>query len=154
MEKLHFSVLIDAPREKVWQVLWNDDSYSEWTSFFSEGSRVKTDWKKGSKVLFLGATDEGMVSMIEDIIPNEFMSFKHLGMVNNGVEDISSDKVKEWGGAMENYTLKNVNGKTELTVDMDITDEHKDHFQEIFPKAFNKVKELAEKQKVEATSNV
>jgi len=154
MEKLQFRVSIDAPREKVWEVLWNDVSYSDWTSGFGEGSRVKTDWKKGSKVLFLGATDEGMLSMIEDNIPNEFMSFKHLGMIKDGVEDVTSDKVKEWNGALENYTLKNVNGKTELTVDMDITSAHKDHFQEIFPKALNRVKELAEKSKVAATSNV
>lgn len=153
MEKLQFSVLIDAPRERVWEVLWNEQSYSEWTVVFGEGSRVQTDWKKGSKVLFLGSTDEGMVSMINDLRPNEFMSFKHLGMIKDGVEDVSSDKVKEWNGAMENYTLRNVNGKTELSVDMDITAEHKEHFQNIFPKALEIVKQLAEKKNVPAESN-
>ena len=154
MEKLQFRISIDAPPEKVWDILWNDASYREWTSVFSEGSKVETDWKKGSKVLFLDGSGEGMVSRIEDLIPNEFMSFKHLGMVKDGVEDFSSDKVKEWTGSMENYTLKNVNGKTELLMDMDVTGEYKDHLQTAFPKALNKVKELAEKSKVAATSNV
>ena len=148
MEKQQFRILIDAPREKVWNILWNDQSYREWTSVFGEGSRAETDWKKGSKVLFLGGSGEGMVSRIAENIPNEFMSIEHLGMVKNGVEDLESNEVKQWAGAFENYTLIYVNGKTELIVDMDVTDEHKDYFQNIWPKALEKVKALAEKSKV------
>ena len=50
MEKNEFKILIDAPPEKVWNVLWNDASYPQWTSAFAEGSKVETDWKEGSKV--------------------------------------------------------------------------------------------------------
>lgn len=145
MEKQKFKIAIDASREKVWNVLWGDDSYRAWTAAFAEGSHVKTDWKKGSKALFLNAKNEGMVSTIAENRPNEFMSIKHLGVVKNGVEDLHSEKTKEWAGALENYTLRTVNGKTELTVDMDITDEYKDYFQKTWPKALNKLKELAEK---------
>lgn len=148
MEKQQFRILIDAPREKVWDILWNDESYREWTSVFGEGSRAETDWKKGSKVLFLGAPGEGMVSRIEENIPNEFMSIEHLGVVKDGVEDTESDKVKEWAGALENYTLRDADGNTELTVDMDVADEYKDYFQNTWPKALEKVKTLAEKSKV------
>ena len=144
MEKQEFKISIEAPREKVWDVLWNDDTYRAWTSAFSEGSRVETDWKKGSKVLFLNEKNEGMISTIAEKVPNEFMSFKHIGSITNGVEDFSSDDVKAWAGAEENYTLKTVGGKTELKVNMDITDEYLDYFKQTFPKALFKVKELAE----------
>lgn len=147
MEKQQFRITINAPRETVWETLWNDDSYRAWTSVFSEGSYAKTDWKKGSKALFLGSTGEGMVSTIAENIPNEFMSIKHIGTVKDGVEDLESESTRQWAGAMENYTLKTVNDKTELIVDMDITDEYKDYFMNIFPKALEKVKELAEKKK-------
>ena len=146
MEKQHFNITIDAPREKVWDILWTDDTYRKWTSVFSEGSHAETDWQKGSKVLFLDGKGSGMVSEIADNIPNEYLSIRHLGMVNDGVEDLESEKVKEWAGAMENYTLKSVDGKTELVVDMDINDEYKDYFINTWPKALDKVKELAEKQ--------
>ena len=73
------------------------------------------------------------------------MSFKHLGMVKNGVEDLDSEQIKEWAGALENYRLKTLEGKTELVVDMDMTDEFKDYFINTWPKALDKVKELAEK---------
>lgn len=146
MEKSTFKITIDAPREKVWEVLWGDASYRQWTAVFAEGSRVETTWEKGSKVLFLGNSNEGMVARIADKVPNEYMSFQHLGEVNNGVEDVTSDKVKAWAGAFENYTLTNVNGKTELLVDMDLADEFKDYFTKTWPQALEKVKELSEKQ--------
>lgn len=144
MEKLKFNTTINAPREKVWDVLWGDNTYSKWTAVFSEGSKVETDWKKGSKVLFGDGKGSGMVSEIADNIPNEYMSFRHLGMVTDGVEDTTSEKVKDWAGAMENYILKEVDDKTELKVELDIVDEHKDYFTDAFPKALQVVKELSE----------
>ena len=146
MEKINFTTNINAPREKVWKVLWDDDSYREWTSAFTEGSYAETDdWKEGSKVLFLSPGGEGMVSKVAANKKNEFMSFEHLGVVKNGVEDIESESVKGWAGARENYTLTDENGKTKLVVDMDSTDEFKDYFTKTFPVALEKVKELAEK---------
>lgn len=144
MEKQKFSISIQAPREKVWDVLWGADSYRSWTSVFSEGSRAETDWNKGSKVLFLDGNGQGMVSRIEEKIPNEYMSFEHLGMVKDGKEDTESPEVKKWSGSHENYSLKGANGATELTVDIDVVQEYADYFQQTFPKALNKVKELAE----------
>jgi len=144
MERHQFKTTIDAPRERVWEILWGEQTYPQWTSPFSEGSQVKTDWKKGSRVLFLDGNGEGMVSRIVDNVPNEFMAFEHLGFVKDGKEDIQAAKEKGWSGSIENYTLKTVNGKTEVTVDQDIEREHKDMFLEIWPKALEKLKNIAE----------
>ena len=78
MEKKQFKILINAPREKVWEKLWNDASYREWTSVFSEGSAAETDWKEGSRVLFTDGKGNGMVSTIAVKKPNEVMSFRPL----------------------------------------------------------------------------
>lgn len=144
MEKLKFKTLIDAAPEKIWHVLWDDATYRQWTKAFAEGSYADTDWQQGSKVLFLDGTGQGMVSRIAENRPNEYMSIEHLGEVKDGVEDTTSERVKGWAGAHENYTLKKVNGKTELSVDMDITDEFKDMFAKIWPKALENVKNLSE----------
>lgn len=145
MEKLKFKITIDASREKVWDVLWNDDTYSIWTEPFSPGSKAETDWQEGSKILFLDASDRGMVSRVKENRPNEYMGIEHLGYYNKGVEDFDSPEVKSWAGSTENYTLLTIDGKTELTVDSDISPDHKEMFEKIWPKALDKVKELAEK---------
>lgn len=144
MKKIYFSTKINAPREKVWNVLWNDATYKKWTSVFSEGSHAESDWKEGSRVLFLDGKGQGMVSMIATKTPNEFMSFKHLGTVKDGVEDMDSEETKKWSGSMENYTLKDDHGKTELNVELDTTEEFLNYFKDIFPKAMEKIKDLSE----------
>ncbi len=144
MERLTFEIVIDAPREKVWDILWNDATYPEWTAVFSPGSRAETTWQQGSKVLFVDSNNEGMVATIAENRPNEFMSIKHLGMVKDGVEDLDSEQVKQWAGALENYTLKTVSGTTQLTVEMDIAQAYKEDFQKTWPKALEKVKQLAQ----------
>ncbi|HEV7781935.1 MAG TPA: SRPBCC domain-containing protein, partial [Chitinophagaceae bacterium] len=136
MEKLKFSATINAPKEKVWKTLWDDASYREWTSAFMEGSYAETDnWKEGSKVLFLSPGGNGMVSRVAANRENEFMSFEHLGEVKGGVEDTTSDAVKQWSGSHENYTLKDNNGKTDILVEMDIMSEgeFKDYFVKTWP---------------------
>ena len=146
MEKQEFRITIDAPKEKVWKALWDIDSYRSWTSAFAEGSTVETDnWKKGSKVIFGDGSGNGMVARVDENIPNRYMSFKHLGEVKGNVEDTTSEKVQEWAGATESYTLNEDNGKTELVVNMDINKEFAEMFADVWPQALKILKELAEK---------
>ena len=144
MEKMNFDIVINATPEKVWNVLWADDTYRKWTAAFQEGSYAETDWKQGSKILFLDGKGSGMVSRVAVNRPNEYMSIEHLGEVREGKEDTTSERVKAWAGSHENYTLKKVNGKTELAIDMDITPEFKDMFEKIWPVALENVKKLSE----------
>ena len=144
MNKLQFSTNIQASKEKVWNILWQDETYGMWTSVFSEGSKAVTDWNEGSKVLFMDSKGSGMFSMIEKKIPNEYMAFKHLGELKDGQELPPTAKTSEWSGSMETYTLKETDGITELTVELDATEEFADYFKEVFPKAVEKIKSLSE----------
>ncbi|HWR32096.1 MAG TPA: SRPBCC domain-containing protein [Chitinophagaceae bacterium] len=145
MKKIYFSAKINAPKQKVWEMLWDIDTYRIWTSAFTEGSDVKTDnWNEGSKVLFLDDKGGGMVSMVAANRKNEHMSFRHLGIIKNGIEDTSSDIIKVWAGATENYHLSGNNGTTTLLVDMDITEDFKDYMEKTWPVALEKIKALAE----------
>lgn len=148
MNKLHFSITINAPKEKVWDTMLADHTYRIWTEVFSPGSYYKGNWDKGSKMLFLGPSEKGEMGMVSRIKENQkykYISIEHLGMVQNGKEDTASDEVKSWAGVLENYTFSEVNGKTELLVDMDSVDEYAEMFQGMWPKALQKLKELAEK---------
>ena len=86
-----------------------------------------------------------MVSRVAENKPHEFISIEHLGIVQNGVEDTTSEAARKWAPAFENYTFNNKDGATEVLVDIDIEDEHVQIFNEMWPEALRKLKELAEK---------
>lgn len=150
MQKLHFSILIHAPRAKVWDTMLGDVTYRQWTEVFNPGSYFKGSWEAGSSIQFLGPDPEGggeggMVSHIKENRLHEFVSIEHLGMIKNGVEDTTSEQVKKWTPAFENYTFVDKGGDTELVIGIDVPDEYKTMFEEMWPKALLKLRELTEK---------
>lgn len=145
MEKIIFSEQINAPKEKLWESLWNIHQYQTWTSAFVEGSTVKTDnWQEGTRIYFLDGHGRGMYSEILQNKPNEYMSFRHLGTVTNGREDTPGDQASAWAGATENYRLTEKDGGTFLEVETEITEDFKDYMMKTWPVAMAKLKGLAE----------
>lgn len=150
MQKIHFSIFINASKEKVWDTMLTDATYRAWTKAFHPGSYFRGDWSEGSKILFIGPDAEsggemGMVSRIAENRLHEFVSIEHLGIYKNGVEDTESEEAKKWAPAFENYTFIHRDGGTEVKIDQDIIDEYKEMFEEIWPKALEILKELSEK---------
>lgn len=144
LKKISFSTSINAPKEKVWDILWQDENYRAWTSAFSEGSYAASDWNEGSKIQFLDGKGSGMYSTIEKKIPNELMSFRHIGEVKDGVEQPLDEKTKSWSGGRETYKLEGSGDKTALTVELDVVDDFLDYLSKTFPKALQNVKDMAE----------
>ncbi len=141
INRLQFSIDIKAEKIKIWNALWNENSYRDWAGVFFEGSYAITDnWKESSKVLFLAPDKSGIYSIIEKHIPNKTMSFKHIGNVLKGQEQPIDDETKKWTGATETYTLTEEKDYNRLTVQIDILDEHLDFMKNTFPKALERVK--------------
>ena len=150
MQKLHKSIIINAPREKVWATMLGPETYKEWTSAFNPGSRYEGGWKQGSTIRFLGPDPKtggegGMISRIAENRTNEYISIEHLGIIKNGVEDTTSEEARKWAPAFENYTFVDKDGATELQVDQDIQDEYKDEFEKMWDSALQKLKAISER---------
>lgn len=152
MQKLHYSITINAPKEKVWHTMLDEATFRQWTSAFNPGSYYKGDWNKGSKIIFLGPDPKtgeagGMVSRIADNGPYEYVSIEHLGIIKNGAEDTTSQEAKKWAPAFENYTFQEKDGATEVIVDMDIADEQVEEFNTMWPQALKKLKAISEEDR-------
>lgn len=148
MENLHFNISINASKEKVWDSLFSDANYREWTAAFMPGSYAETDWKEGSTARFLGPGGSGMISEIEASRPYDFLSIKHLGIVKEGVDDLTSEETKQWAGAHENYTLRSNGDHTEVLIELEskgMKQEFVDYFTETWPVALEKLKQIAER---------
>jgi uncharacterized protein YndB with AHSA1/START domain len=148
-EVMHFEITINTNAEKVFNIMLDEEKYKEWTYEFNPSSHFKGSWEKGSKMLFIGTSSDGntggMISKIKENIPGRFISIEHLGEIKNGKEVNSGPEVDEWSGALENYTLKDVNGATLLEIDIDSIQKFKSYFAETWPKALKRLKLICEK---------
>ncbi len=148
MQKLQYHINISAPAAKVAETMLGKDTYSQWTSVFNPTSYFEGGWNKGDKIYFIGLNKEGkkegMVSEIAEHIPNQFVSIRHYGIYNDGEEITEGPEVEKWAGGNENYTFTESNGNTTVTVDVDVTDEFTGYFNDTFPKALQKLKEICE----------
>jgi len=151
MEKLTFTTIINAPKEKVWHTMLDEATYQQWTKPFNEGSRYEGKWETGSEMRFIGVDESGreiggMYSKIKESRPYEFVSIEHLGMITEAGEvDTTSESVKKWAPSFENYTFTDKEGVTEVFIEIDVADEWKEMFNDMWPKALLTLKEIAER---------
>ena len=147
MKKLNYQIDIQAPKEKVFENMIGKDTFKQWTAEFNPTSDFEGSWNKGDKILFTGEHEGkrgGMVAEIAENIPNAYISIRHLGVLEGDKEIMSRPEVEGWAGALENYSFEENNGVTTVKVDVDTNGDHIDYFNESWPKALNKLKEIIE----------
>ncbi|SFI59590.1 Activator of Hsp90 ATPase homolog 1-like protein [Kaistella treverensis] len=145
METLNYEMYINAPIQDVWNLLWSEETYGQWTQFFEEGSQFKTDWKVGGKTYFTNKNGEGMVSTIVSLNEPTEVVFSHLGTYKNDVEDTQSRDVKQWSGTEEKYFLRAVDDTTtELRAIVHADESMVDMMNTGFNKGFELLKKIAE----------
>lgn len=143
MKTIKKTIQIDAPKEKVWNVLLEDDYNRIWMAEFMEGSHAKTDWIVGHTVRFLDAKNSGIVGKIAAKQPYDLIEIVYDGEVKNGEDDFESDSAKAMKGAKENYYLSEENGVTTLSIESDMDDSYADMMSVAWDKALDKIGELS-----------
>jgi hypothetical protein len=143
MQKLQFTIEIEAPCEKVWNTLWGDKTFRDWGNIIDEGQYMVGEMKEGNEVQFISsASGYGVTSLIERLVPNELVSFRQLVDTKDSGE---REREKEWTGGMESYSLAGDDNVTTLKVTIDVPTGLEETFKVRFPKALERVKFLAEK---------
>ncbi|KAA3437875.1 SRPBCC family protein [Rufibacter hautae] len=148
MEKTTIKKEIDikAPKEKVWNVLVQDQYIRQWYAAFSEGAYAETDWQLGSKVLFKDPSENGMIGKVVQHTPHEVLSVRYEGLLVNGKEDTQSEDAKAVQGGLETYKLLEKAGGTQIAIEGDMTPEYFDMMSAAWDVALLKIKELSENQ--------
>lgn len=147
-EILHFEILIKASPNEVFKTMLDEEPYKEWAYVFYPGSYFKGSWKKGSIIKFIAESEDGslggMLGTIADRVENYHISIKYIGLISNNKEITQGEDVDKMKGSFENYTFDSQNEDTLLKVDMGPVGEYKSYFEETWPKALQKLKEICE----------
>jgi uncharacterized protein YndB with AHSA1/START domain len=143
MEKLQFSIEINATKEKVWDTLWQDETLRQWADIIDPGTHMVGNLKEGNEIQFISGNGYGVTSLVEKLTPYEFLLLRHSADTkDNG----KREREKQWTGGKESYSLTEKNGTTTLTFTSDVPPELEEYFKVNYPKALERVKVSAERK--------
>jgi uncharacterized protein YndB with AHSA1/START domain len=147
MQNIRHSIEISASKEKVWEVLWSDQTLRDWANIIDEGTYMEGQLQEGHEVNFMsGNSGYGVNSRVEKLIPNEFVSFKQVADIKIDKDGSIEKRDKQWTGGLDSYELTENHGKTELSNIQDVPDELVEMFKTRIPQALQRIKVLAEKK--------
>ncbi len=141
---MQHSIEINASKEKVWQVLWDDQTLRDWANIIDEGTYMEGKLQEGNEVNFMSASGFGVTSRVEKLIPHKHVSFRQIADIKVGKDGSIEKRDKQWAGGTEKYELEESNGKVTLSVTQDVPDELVEIFNNRIPQALERVKVLAE----------
>ncbi len=144
MNKLQFSIEINATKERVWDTLWQDETFREWASIIDPETYMVGDLQEGNEIEFISsASGYGVTSRVEKLVVGEFLLLRHRADTQ---EEGKREREKEWTGGEESYSLAEKDGTTTLTVAFDVPPGLEELFKVTYPKALERVKALAERK--------
>ncbi len=144
MKQMQFLIEINATKERVWDTLWQDETFRQWAGIIDPETYMAGELQEGNEVQFISAENGyGVTSLVETLVPGEFLLFRHQADTQkNGQQE----REKEWTGGAESYSLTEKDGATTLTAAFDVPSEMEDYFKVNYPKALERVKTLAERE--------
>lgn len=144
MKETQFVVKIHASKEKVWDVLWQDETFREWAGLIDPGTYMVGELKEGNEVQYISAENGyGVTSLVEKLVPNEFLLLRHRSDTQDTGKQL---REKEWTGGKESYSLVEKDDTTTLTTVFDVPQKLEEYFADAYPTALQRVKELAERK--------
>lgn len=142
MKQIQFSIDIHAPKEKVWDTLWQDKTLRQWAGIIDPETYMAGELKEGNEVQFISAANGyGVTSLVEKLVPGEFLLLRHQADTQDSG---NQERAQEWTGGQESYSLSEKDGITTITVAFDVPPEMEEYFTVNYPKALERVKVLAE----------
>jgi len=146
MRTLTFNTTVTAPKQKVWDTMINPETYKEWTNVAWPGSDYKGEWAEGKYLRFNGPDGSGTLAHLVAFKPYDLITAEHMAiLLPGGIEDKESDMAKGWVGTIEQYEFVGEGDTTDLTITMKIAPEWAEMFNNDWPKALAKLKEICER---------
>ncbi|OJU55630.1 MAG: hypothetical protein BGN96_12140 [Bacteroidales bacterium 45-6] len=151
MQRKKFKVGINAPPSVVYDKMLgirNKNTYHQWAKVFDPSSRYEGSWEEGSKIRFVGESEEGtpqgIFCVVTKNVPSQYLSMRTQGLIENGVEITDGAGLAQWQNLEESYHYEEADGLTMLTVEVEIPDDYVEIFSSLWPKALDELKSIVE----------
>lgn len=141
MKLLEFTTQISATPEKVWNVLFTQDSYGKWSSAMNSGTYFEGNWEEGSILKFLDQKNNGMYNLVEINKENQLLRMKHIGWIMDG--ELSP---QGWEDSTVTYILEPNDNGTLLKAEVNSLDEFIEFFNTKYPQNFELIKNISESE--------
>ncbi len=146
MKKLEFKINIDAGPKKVWDIMLNPITYKEWVNVSWPNSHYEGEWKEGENIRFVSKSGAGTLANLIECVPHKYIMARHTAVINaDGTEDRDSETAKGWIGTTESYAFTGNGNSTELKTEIQTNPDWEKMFNEGWPNAMVKLKELCER---------
>lgn len=146
MKQLEYKIDINSSAKEVWNKMFSPETYVEWIQVSWPGSFYEGEWKQGTDIRFIGQDGSGTLAHIEELVPFKLVSANHVAVLQKGgLEDRDSADAKGWVGTKEAYEFDSEGDLTHLTVHISANPDWIPMFDEGFPNALKKLKEICEK---------
>ena len=144
MKDVQFSIDIAAPVARVWDCMFDNTAYRDWTSAFCAGSYFEGVWEAGRRLRFLDPRGFGMEAIVDECRLHERMSVRLVGEIREGRP--LADSPLAASPAHESYDFTATpEGGTQLSVQLQAWDEGFLAFlHDTWPKALQRLKVLSE----------
>ena len=139
MKLLEFTTQISATPEKVWNVLFTQDSYGKCSSAMNPGTYFEGNWEEVSIMKFLDQKNNGMYNLVEINKENQLLRMKHLGWIMDG--ELSP---QGWEDSTVTYILEPNENGTLLKAEVNSLDEFVEFFNTKYPQNLQLIKNLSE----------
>lgn len=147
MKQLSYQISIHAPVQEVWNTMLQPDTYKQWVAASWPGSFYQGKWEKNERIRFVSEDGSGTLARIEAITPNQFIHAKHIAVLQpGGIEDSTSELAKGWIGITEHYLFTENNNDTVLEIAIQTNPAWEKMFNQGWPNALQKLKEICEQQ--------
>ena len=146
MKKLEYNISINAPAKQVWDTMLQPSTYVQWVGAAWPGSFYEGKWEQGKKIKFISENGSGTLAVIKELKLYEYLLAEHIAILGEGgIEDATSDMAKGWTGTTESYYFSGDDKTTHLNVEIMTNPAWEKMFNDGWPHALAKLKEICEK---------
>ena len=144
MKTLKHSINISASPEEIWNAIFSPDCFKKWGAEFGPDPNFSGTWEEGTEMHFYDSDHNGMVALVEKCDLHKTLVLRYVACLAGGKKDVAAIEKMDWKDHLEKYLIEEKENGCTLQIESDTGDEFVEAFTAAWPRALNRIKDMAE----------